>query len=439
MCAQTLYDLPLQPPKSRDVIKKLQSVRKRVAVERAKQSAFWKPRLSAIRLDKLDDPKEWRKIPLLTKDELRKLSDEQFYSDFCVAPRTEICEYWRSGGVTGRPLFYPRTFADIRYAMIGFARTFQAAGIKDGNVAHLSLPLGIHPAGQLWARAGQIMGVGMNWAGAGATIPSKQQLALIHMLKPTMWMGMPSYALHLANLAEAEGLKLADGSVQTMLCTAEPLSDAKRTKIARRWGAEVFDTFGMTEVSMIGAEGARHEGFHVWTDLVFIEVIHPETHEPVGPGQSGVLVVTPLFTNHATPFLRWYTGDIVFYQEEMLADAGPLSVFPRIFHAHRTAGFFKVKGVNINHAEFEDFMFKLREVNDFKAEAVATGGVDAFKVSIEVPRDVNGKDIVKQVAVLVKRQFEVEPEVAVLPIGTLAAEFETSVKAPRFVDRREQT
>jgi hypothetical protein len=36
----------------------------------------------------------------------------------------------------------------------------------------------------------------------------------------------------------------------------------------------------------------------------------------------------------------------------------------------------------------------------------------------------------------VKRTFEVAPLVEVLPLGTLAAEFERSVKAPRFVDRR---
>ena len=43
----------------------------------------------------------------------------------------------------------------------------------------------------------------------------------------------------------------------------------------------------------------------------------------------------------------------------------------------------------------------------------------------------------KQVAGEVKAKFDVTPEVTLLEIGTLAKEFETSVKAPRFVDRRE--
>ena len=283
-----LYGLPLKTPGSRDEIATIQSTRKRLAVERARQSAFWKPRLSHIDSDRLDDPDEWRKISILSKDELRTLTNEQFYNDFCPAPQSEICEYWRSGGVTGRPFFYPRTYDDIRYAMV-------------------------HPAGQMWARAAQLMGIGVSWVGSGAAAPSKLQLELIDMLKPTVWMGMSSYGVHLANLAEAEGIDLANGSVKRILCTAEPLSAAKREKLSRMWGAEVFDMLSMTEVSMLASEGTGHDGFHIWTDLVDLEVVDPDTYEPVAPGEAGAMVVTSLYTNNATPFLRWFTGDIVHY------------------------------------------------------------------------------------------------------------------------------
>ena len=435
---QEIYELPLTTPASRADIDRIQSERKRIAFERARQSAFWKPRLSHIDSDKLDDPDEWRKIPILTKDELRKLSTEQFYGEFCTVEQDQICEYWRSGGVTGKPFFYPRTYDDIRYGMVGFTRTFEAAGVEAGNVAHLSFPLGIHPAGQMWARAAQLKGIGVAWVGAGAAAPSKLQLELIDMLKPTVWMGMSSYGVHLANLAEAEGIDLANGSVERILCTAEPLSAAKREKLSRMWGAEVFDMLGMTEVSMLASEGTAHDGFHIWTDLVHLEVVDPDSHEPVADGEPGAMVVTSLYCNSATPFLRWFTGDIVHYLDEPLDDAGPLSVFPRFRHAHRTAGFFKVRGVNINHAEFEDFLFADVEVNDFKAEAVVgDDGNDALRLSIEVPRKSDAVSVTERIAGEVKGKFEVTPDVNILEIGTLAKEFETSVKAPRFVDRRE--
>jgi phenylacetate-CoA ligase len=428
--------LELKLPRSREEIAALQRDRKRRAVETAKRAPFWRGRLEHVRVDRLDDPEEWRRIPLLDKDMLRALSPEQFYRDFCIAPRDQVAEYWRSGGTTGRPLFYPRTRADIHYAMVGFRRTYECMGCRPGDQAHLSFPLGIHPAGHMWARAGEQAGLGMIWAGAGAACPSAMQIELMQLLKPTVWMGMSSYGLHLSNLAEQRGLDLASGSVERILCTAEPLSDAKRAKLARQWGASVLDSFGMTEVTMMGAESERAEGFHIWTDLVLIEVLDPGTHAPVPEGEEGTLVVTPLFTNHATPFLRWNTGDIVRYREHGDYD-GPFSVFPLVKHAHRTAGFFKVRGVNINHAEFEDFMFADRAVGDFKAELIACDGLDQLRLSVEFRRGVDSAGAAALVEQQTKAKFEVTPAVVVLEPGTLAREFEASVKAPRFVDARQ--
>ena len=432
-----LYDLPLKVPESREEIAALQAERKRVAVERARLTCFWRPRLSGIDIDRLEDPDQWNKIPILTKEELRALSDDQFYNEFCNFDRGDICEYWRSGGVTGRPLFYPRTFEDIRYSMVGFARTFAAAGVSPGSTVHVSFPLGIHPVGHAWPRAGQIMGMGMLWAGAGVSTQSQSQLELIQMLEPTVWMGMSSYGLHLANLADAEGIDLAGSTVKTILCSAEPLSGPKRERLSRMWGADVFDTFGMTEATMLAAEGRKKEGFHIWTDLVFVEVVDPDTHLPVAPGHVGALVVTSLFTNHATPFLRWLTGDMVYYLDEPLDDAGALSVFPRIRHTRRTAGFFKIRGVNIGHSEFEDFIMSNANVSDFKAEAItADDGNDELLISIEVPRGGMPESIAVKLGEQVRSIFEIRPRIDTLTAGSLAKEFETSVKAPRFIDRR---
>ena len=425
--------LPL--PGSRGEIAATQRVRKRLAVERAKRSPFWKGKLDHLALDELDDPAEWRKIPIIDKEMLRALSTEDIYSGFCTAPRSEIAEYWRSGGATGRPLFYPRTWEDIKYGMVGFTRTYQCMGCGPGDIAHLSMPLGIHPAGQLWARAAGEVGIGMTWVGAGAAAPSAMQLQLLQSLKPTLWLGMNSYGLHLANLADAQGIDLAAGSVKKILCTAEPMTASKRDKLARSWGAEVFDTFGMTECTMMGAESPAHEGFHVWTDLAFIEVVDPATGKQVDEGEVGTLVVTSLYTNNSTPFLRWNSGDQVIYRSQG-THTGPFSVFPLLRHTNRTTGFFKVRGVNLNHSEFEDFMFRDARVNDFTVEAANDGGNDILRVYIEVKRGHNPNEARDGVAAALRATFELVPEMVVLETGALAKEFENTVKAPRFVDRR---
>jgi phenylacetate-CoA ligase len=427
--------LDLELPSSRAEIARIQSARKPVALAQAKKAPFYRGKLDHVRADRLDDPAEWAKIPILDKAALRELSPERFMAEFCVAAPGEIAEYWRSGGATGVPLFYPRSFTDMEHMFRQLVRCWICAGAERGDVCHVSFPFGVHPAGQLWARSAPMAGVGVMWAGSGANTPSEVQLELIQRMKPTLWMGMPSYGLHLANLAEARGIDLAAGSVRKVLVGAEALSKAKREKLERMWGAEVNDLFGMTEIGILGADSRVHEGFHIQTDQALFEVVDEKTGLPVPEGQEGLMVVTPFWINNATPFLRWSSGDIVTVRHQTSLD-GPFSVFPVMRHAHRTAGFFKIRGVNMNHAEFEDFIFRMPEVNDFKVELVTVADRENLRLMIEVKRGLEGGGISGKVADAVKTTFEVRPEVEVLPIGTLAREFESSVKAPRFVDKR---
>lgn len=426
--------MPLPIPSSRAEIVALQRERKIAAFKNALRAPFHQKRLGKIDCDKLTDPDRWRDIPLLLKEDLRGLSSEQYLGEFCLAKRHEIAEYWRSGGVTGEPFFYPRTFVDLPYCMLGFDRTFMCAGFERGDTCHVSLPLGIHPAGQMWARSGEKLGIGILWAGSGASTPSTVQLSLIDRLKPTILLTMSSYALHLANLAEAQGFDLVRSSVRKIMCTAEPLSQAKREKLEAMWGAKVYDCFGMTEASMMGAETGGADGYRIWTDLFFIEVIDPKTHDPVPEGAPGMLVVTPLWSFNGTPFLRWSSGDIVTYREG--EDRSPFGVFPIVKHTHRTAGFFKVRGVNIDHAEFEDFMFRSVEVADFKAELINDNDLDEFVLSIEVARQFDAAAISARLWEHTKLKFGVTPKINLLERGSLAREFESAVKAPRFADLR---
>jgi phenylacetate-CoA ligase len=428
--------VPLELPTSRAEIQRIQSVRKRAAVEQARRSPFWRPKLEQIRLDRLDDPEEWRKIPILDKDTLRALTDRQFYDEFCISGNDGVAEYWRSGGVTGQPLFYPRSFRDIEFGLLSFARTFDCAGAARGERAHVSFPLGIHPVGQIFSRCATARGITVNWAGSGTSTPSALQLELIQRLRPDIWLGMSSYALHLANLADARGIALADCGVRRVMCSAEPVSKAKRDKIERTWGARLTDTFGMTEAGMMGAEDQPGQGFRVWSDMYYMEVLDPETLLPVKEGEIGTLVVTALWTNNVTPFLRWSSGDLVSYNE---ADdgVGPYSVFPRITHAHRTSGFFKVRGVNLGHQDLEDLLFRRAEIGDFLAEVLNEGDLDLLRLSIEVRRGADANAVAASVAADVKGTFELAAQVVVLESGTLARTFEANIKAARFVDRRE--
>ena len=146
-------------------------------------------------------------------------------------------------------------------------------------------------------------------------------------------------------------------------------------------------------------------------------------------------MVTPLWTNNVTPFLRWSSGDLVTWQRGD-DDTGPFSVFPLIKHAHRTSGFFKLRGVNVNHSEFEDFIFRNVEISDFKAELVTERDLEVMVLTVEVRRGVDASAAVEALKTAVRNQFELTPQIVVVETGSLAKEFETSVKMPRFSDRR---
>ena len=240
---------------------------------------------------------------------------------------------------------------------------------------------------------------------------------------------MASYGLHLANLAETKGIDLSRSTVKKLLVAAEPLSPVKREKLERVWGAQVFDHFGMTEAAIVSGEGLDHSGLHAFTDLWHLEVLD-DKGDPVPDGEVGSLVVTALWSNTMTPFLRWSSGDLVSISPST-GGSRPWSLFPIMRHARRTVGFFKVRGVNINHAELEDAMFRDTAVVDFRAEVTNVGDNDVLHLHVET-RSGGPEDIVD----MVRRTFQVTPQVSLLPRGTIAKEFEANVKAPRFVDRR---
>jgi phenylacetate-CoA ligase len=106
-------------------------------------------------------------------------------------------------------------------------------------------------------------------------------------------------------------------------------------------------------------------------------------------------------------------------------------------HARRTVGFFKVRGVNINHNELEDLMFFNPHVVDFKAEVHNTqSGLDVLRLLVEPRKGPERAELERRIRDEVRKAFEVTPEISFLEPGTIGTEFEASIKAARFVDRR---
>jgi phenylacetate-CoA ligase len=59
-----------------------------------------------------------------------------------------------------------------------------------------------------------------------------------------------------------------------------------------------------------------------------------------------------------------------------------------------------------------------------------------LRVCVEIRRGADAQAALAQVVHEIKRTFEITPAVVILELGTLAREFESSIKAPRILDRR---
>ncbi len=248
---------------------------------------------------------------------------------------------------------------------------------------------------------------------------------------------MSSYGLHLANLAAANGIDLAKGSVDRILCTAEPVSASKRAKLEREWGAEVYDCFGMTECSMMGAESEARDGFHIWTDLAHVEVLDEHTMKPVGEGRPGVFVMTPLFnSNNGAGFLRWNSGDIVTWQRSGKTKSG-FSVFPVIRHAHRTGRLLQDPGRQHQPQEFRTSSSTFRKSTTSRRSwlpppTAPTGSRCRSRCGRAATRHRSRRrfrSVRRRCSGHARHRRSLETRNA-------GEEFRSSVKAPRFADRR---
>ena len=285
-CCEGLHDASAAAPQSREEIRAIQRKRKRIAFVRAKQIPWYRGKLDHIDADRLDDPAEWSKIPILDKESLRQLNHDEFLRQFCCAPPTEICSSnWRSGGTTGTPVFYPRTHEDIRYGLLAWWTLVSLHGHwRWRPLRHRgSRSASIRPA--RFGAQSALFNVGMAWAGAGNRRPSEVQPPVVETLKPTVFMGMSSFALHLGDLAAATGI---DSRLPVRKVGAPGRDPVRRQEredrphVGRRGRRRVR---GMKlKPSLDGArKNAGHDGIHVWTDMYYVEAVDP-VHRPPVPG-----------------------------------------------------------------------------------------------------------------------------------------------------------
>ena len=177
----------------------------------------------------------------------------------------------------------------------------------------------------------------------------------LDLMKPSAFYSTPSFALHLAEVARAEGFDPAAFGLRTMFFSGEPGASVPgvRDKIAAAFGARVIDCGSMAEMTpfMNIAGTAESDGMLLWQDVVYTEVCDPATFRRVPFGARGTPVYTHL-ERTSQPMIRLVSGDLTQW------DDGPAPcgrTYPRLPHGifGRIDDMFTIRGENVYPSEVD--------------------------------------------------------------------------------------
>ena len=342
--------------------------------------AWYRERMDALGvapgdIHSLDDV---RKLPFTDKSVLR---DTFPYGLFAV-PLDEVVELHASSGTTGKPIVVGYNAHDMDVWSDCIARLAQMAGVVPGDRVQMAFGYGMFTGGFGLHYGCQKLGCMMIPAGSGNT---ERHIAMIGDYGTTVLIATPSYALHMCEVGERLGFDWEASTLRVGLFGGEPCPPGLKAEIEERMHIVCTDNYGLTEVMGPGVSGeclAARDMQHIAEDHFLWEVVDPETGEPVGEGEMGELVLTPL-DKQAIPVLRYRTHDLTRVVCEPCA-CGRTSARMQKVRA-RCDDMLIIRGTNVFPSQVEDVLSGIRGVTPHYRIVVETAnGLDRMTVHVEL-------------------------------------------------------
>jgi phenylacetate-CoA ligase len=235
------------------------------------------------------------------------------------------------------------------------ARILTAAGLTKEDVIQIAFGYGLFTGGFGLHYGAECIGASVIPISSGNT---KRQIQIMQDFKTTALVCTPSYALMIADTMLDMGINVNGLSLKYGLFGAEPWSEAMRTEINNKLNIQATDNYGLSEVMGPGVAGECLEcnGLHINEDHFLVEVINPNTLQPVQPGEVGELVITTL-TKEAFPVIRYRTRDLTRLIPEPCACGRTNYRMTRILG--RTDDMLIIKGVNVFPTQIENVLFEI--------------------------------------------------------------------------------
>jgi phenylacetate-CoA ligase len=424
---------------SRAEIECMQLTALRHQVEQALKTDFYKGRLAERGIKSGDDIKtlaDIRKLPFTTKSDLR----EAYPFGLLAVPKSEVVRVHASSGTTGTPTVIYLTQHDLDMASDTMARSLQAAGGTKDDIIQNMMTYGLFTGGLGFHYGAEKMGAMVIPTSSGNTI---RQLKFMKDFGTTMIHATPSYLLHLhASIEESDELKRGDLKLRKAITGAEPHSEELRRKIEDKLGIEVYNCYGMSELNGPGVafECVFRAGLHVWEDRYIMEIINPDTLEPVKEGETGELVMT-ILCRDAMPLLRYRTRDLTHI---ILGDCKCGRTHRRIARfTGRTDDMLIINGVNVFPSQIEEVLLKAKGVgSNYLIVVDKQGDLDKLSVQVEITPEMFADDarVINALRDHLKAEMQalitINPNIEIREPGSLPV---SEGKAKRVDDRRPAT
>lgn len=372
---------------------------------------------------------DFEKLPFSSKDDLRNA----YPLGIQAVPEEEVVRIHSSSGTTGKPVIIPYTAKDVDDWEIMFARCYETAGITNKDRIQITPAYGLWTAGIGFQLGAEKLGAMTVPMGPGNT---DKQLQMMMDLKTTVLTATSSYALLLAEEINKRGLR-DKIHLKKGVFGSERWSKKMREYIRNELGVELYDIYGLTEIygPGIGITCEKEQGIHYWDDYVYIEIINPETGEPVPDGETGEIVITTLVKEGA-PLLRFRTHDLSRIIPEKCSCGRS---YPRLDTiGGRSDDMFKVRGVNMFPKQVEEL---LQDVDGVLSEYNITiahdddHNKDIMILTVEVDGRVDFEKTALHIRELFKSRIGMTPKVTAVPVGTLQR---SEKKTKRVIDYRYQ-
>ena len=392
-------------------------------------------------LKSLEDFEE--KVPVVTKAELREAQARApMFGDYLCIPESEIFHIHGTSGTTGRPTAFGIGRRDWQAIANAHARILWGMGIRPGDTVFIAAIFSLY-MGSWGALAGaERLRCKAFPFGAGASGMTARAAMWLANFKPQAFYSTPSFALHLAEVARAEGYDPREFGLKVMFFSGEPGASVPgvRDKIREAYGARVIDCGSMAEMTPwmnVAGSYETDEGMLCWQDVVYTEVCDPKTFRRVPYGSRGTPVYTHL-ERTSQPMIRLVSGDLTRWVNE----PNPCGrTYPRLPEGifGRIDDMITVRGENVYPSEIDAV---LNQLGDYGGEhriiVSREAAMDELLVRVEASAEAFARDggvaLRAQAESRMQKVLGLRAVIEIVAPGTFPR---TDFKARRVIDDRD--